>query len=124
MASIDHVHIHASDPARTIHFFEKYFGATVFQQFENLGRMLTVMSLGDKSKLSILHLPPGEKYPRPENASIDHIGILVQNIEKLVKELKEAGYSFPVDIAVSKSGAKFAFLLGPDHVYLELIERP
>jgi hypothetical protein len=49
---------------------------------------------------------------------------LLQNIKKLVKELKQAGYPFPVDVAFSKFGAKFAFFLGPDNVYLELIEKP
>jgi catechol 2,3-dioxygenase-like lactoylglutathione lyase family enzyme len=124
MPSIDHIHIQASDPAKTIHFFEEFFGAKVSQQFENLGRKLTVMSFGDKSKLSILHIPPAVKDPKPENASINHIGILVQNIEELVKKLKEAGYSFPIDVTFSKSGARIAFCLGPDNVYLELIERP
>ena len=124
MANIDHVHIHASDPAKTIEFFESFFGARVIQEFETVGRKLTIMSLGDKSKLSILHIPPEVEKPKPEMASIDHIGIEVENIEELVHRLKEKGFSFPVDLAQSSSGAKIAFCLGPDNVYLELIERP
>ena len=57
MASIDHVHIHASNPAKTIEFYESFFGAEVTQEIESVGRRLTIMSLGDKSKLSILHVP-------------------------------------------------------------------
>ncbi len=124
MANIDHVHIHASDPAKTIEFFESFFGARVIQEFETLGRKLTIMSLGDKSKLSILHIPPAVEKPKPEMASINHIGIEVENIEELVHRLKEKGFSFPVDLTQSPSGAKIAFCLGPDNVYLELIERP
>jgi len=55
MVSIDHVHIHASDPAKTIEFYESFFGAQVIQEFESVGRRLTVMSLGDKSKLSLFN---------------------------------------------------------------------
>lgn len=124
MANIDHVHIHASDPARTIEFYEGLFGARVIQEFENLGRKLTIMSLGDKSKLSILHVPPAVEKPKPEMASIDHIGIEVENIEELIDRLKEKGFPFPVDLTRATSGAKIAFCLGPDNVYLELIERP
>ena len=124
MANIDHVHIHASDPAKTIEFFVSFLGARVIQEFETLGRKLTIMSLGDKSKLSILHIPPAGEKPKPEMASIDHIGIEVENIEELVHRLKEKEFSFPVDLTQSSSGAKIAFCLGPDNVYLELIERP
>ena len=124
MANIDHVHIHASDPVKTIEFFEGFFGARVIQEFETLGRKLSITSLGDKSKLSILHIPPEVEKPKPEMASIDHIGIEVENIEELVHRLKEKGFSFPVDLTQSSSGAKIAFCLGPDNVYLELIERP
>jgi len=123
MAYIEHVHIHASDPAATIDFFETFFGARVIKEFENLGRKLTILALGDKSNLSILHVPPAEKNPKPGNAAIDHIGIAVENIEALVRRLKEKGYRFPVELTRSFSGAKIAFCLGPDNVYLELVDR-
>ncbi len=124
MASIDHVHIHASDPANTIEFYESFFRAHLIQEFEILGRRLTVMSLGNKSKLSILHVPPAVAKPNSEMASIDHIGIEVENIEGLINRLKEKGFTFPVDLTQSSSGVKIAFRFGPDNVYLELIERP
>jgi catechol 2,3-dioxygenase-like lactoylglutathione lyase family enzyme len=123
MAYIEHVHIRASNPGKTIDFFKTFFGGQVIKEFESLGRKITILSIGDKSNLSILHIPPAVGDPRPENASIDHIGIAVQNIEELVRRLKEEGYRFPVDLARSVSGAKIAFCLGPDNVYVELIDR-
>ena len=124
MASIDHVHIHASNPAKTIEFYESFFGAEVIQEIESVGRKLTIMSLGDKSKLSILHVPPAVEKPNPEMASIDHIGIEVENIEELINRLKKKGFNFSVDLNQSPSGTKIAFFFGPDNVYIELIERP
>jgi len=123
MASIDHVHIHASNPAKTIEFYESFFGAEVTQEIESVGRRLTIMSLGDKSKLSILHVPPAVEKPNPDMASIDHIGIEVENIEELINRLKKKGFTFSVDLTQSPSGAKIAFFFGPDNVYIELIER-
>jgi catechol 2,3-dioxygenase-like lactoylglutathione lyase family enzyme len=123
MASIDHVHIHASNPTKTIEFYESFFGAEVTQEIESVGRRLTIMSLGDKSKLSILHVPPAVEKPNPDMASIDHIGIEVENIEELINRLKKKGFTFSVDLTQSPSGAKIAFFFGPDNVYIELIER-
>jgi len=123
MASIDHVHIHASDPAKTIEFYESFFGAKVIKEIESVGRKLTIMSLGDKSNLSILHVPSAVEKPKPEMASIEHIGIEVENIEELINRLKEKGFIFPVDLTQSSTGVKIAFFLGPDNVYLELLER-
>ena len=81
MPYIDHVHIRASDPLRTIEFFKTYFEACVIQEFENLGRKITDLSIGNKSKLSILHQAPAVESPNHEQASIDHIAIGVTNIE-------------------------------------------
>ena len=124
MARIDHVHIHSSNPPKTIDFFITFFGASVKKEFENLGRKISVLSLEGESDLSVLHIPPGVENPKPEMASIDHIGIAVKNIETLVLQLKERGFKFPVDLSRSASGAKIAFCLGPDNVYLELVEKP
>ena len=124
MARIDHVHLHSSNPARTIDFFQTFFEAKVKMEFENMGRKITVLALEGGSDLSILHIPPAVENPRPEMASIDHIGLAVNDIEDLVRRLKEQGYKFPVGLVQSPSGAKVAFCLGPDNVYLELVQRP
>ncbi len=124
MAYIDHVHIHASDPAKTIHFFQHHFGAVIDKVFENLGRKITILAIGDRSKLSVLHIPPTVDQPRPETASIDHIGIVVEDIESVVSGIKAEGYAFPVDVRESATGSKIAFCLGPDNVFLEIIQRP
>ncbi len=124
MAYIDHVHIHASDAARTIKFFQDHFGARIETAFENLGRKLTVLAIGDLSRLSVLHIPPAEDNPTPEAASIDHIGIVVEDIASVVSGIKAEGYAFPIDICPSSTGSTVAFCLGPDNVYLEIIERP
>ena len=123
MASIDHVHIHASDPAKTIEFYKRFFGAKVIQEIKSVGRKLTIMSLGNKSKLSILHVPPAVEKPNPEMASIDHIGIEVEDIEEMINQLKENGFAVPIDVTQPAPGIKIAFCFGPDNVYLELIER-
>ena len=124
MAYIDHIHIRASDPAKTIEFFRNYFGARIEREFESLGRRITLMEVGDKSNLSILHQTPVTENPRPEAASIDHIGIVVENIDTVVSRIKEEGYEFSLDIRETATGSKIAFCLGPDNVYLEIIQRP
>ena len=124
MAYIDHVHVHAGDADRTIRFFQNHFGAMIAEKFENLGRKITILTMGDRSRLSILHIPPAVENPKPEEAGIDHIGIVVEDIESVVSGIKAEGYAFPVDICDSSTGSKVAFCLGPDNVYLEIIQRP
>ena len=124
MPRIDHVHIRSTNAAKTIDFFKTFFGARVAKEFENLGRKITVLSLEGGSDLAILHLPPAVENPKPEDAIIDHVGIAVKNIEALIRQLKEKGFKFPVDLAQAPSGAKVAFCFGPDNLYLELVERP
>ena len=124
MAHIDHIHIHASDAERTIKFFEDHFEARIAQEFENLGRRITVLSIGDLSKLSVLHIPPVTGDPKPEAASIDHIGIVVDDIDAVVSGIKAEGYAVPVDVRTSDTGNKVAFCFGPDNVYLEIIGNP
>ncbi|HSR10340.1 MAG TPA: VOC family protein [Thermodesulfobacteriota bacterium] len=123
MARIEHVHIRASNPEKTIEFFSTFFGAKIAKQFENLGRKITLLSLEGDAGISILHQPPAVKDPKPDSAAVDHIGIVVNDIETLVPRLKQNGYKFPVDLTRSTSGAKIAFCLGPDNVQLEIIER-
>ena len=124
MPYIDHVHIRSTNPAKTIDFFKTFFGARVAREFENLGRKITVLSLDSGSNLAILHIPPAVENPKPEMAIIDHIGLAVKNIEALIRQLKEKGFKFPVDLSEAPSGVKIAFCLGPDNLYLELVERP
>ncbi len=123
MSRIDHVHVRSSNPAATIEFFTTFFGARVIKEFESLGRKLTIMSLEGESNLSVIHLPPATANPKPEASAIDHIGIAVTNIQELVRRLKEKGYKFPVEPGRSPSGATVAFCLGPDNIYLELMEK-
>jgi len=124
MTRIDHVHVHASDPARTIAFFEKYFeGKVVGEDHVVAGRKITSMSIGSEGKVNILHIPPSVSDPDPDAAAIDHFAIEVDNIEELVQQLQADGYTFRIPLSEGGEGAKIAFVLGPDNVYIEIAQR-
>ena len=124
MTRIDHVHVHASDAARTITFFEKYFEGKVVGEFESVGRKITSMSIGGEGKVNILHIPPTVSEPDPDAAAIDHFAIEVDNIEELVQQLQADGYTFRIPLGEGGEGAKIAFVLGPDNVYIEIAQKP
>jgi len=124
MIRLDHVHIHASDAAKMISFFEKYLEGKVVGEFESVGRKITSMSIGGEGKVNILHIPPTVSEPDPDAAAIDHFAVQVDNIEELVQRLEADGYTFRIPLSDGAEGAKVAFVLGPDNVYIELFQRP
>ena len=123
MIRMDHVHIHASDAAKSIAFFEKYLDGKVVGEFESVGRKITSMSIGSEGKVNILHIPPSVSEPDPDDAAIDHFAVQVDNIEELVGKLEADGYKFRIALSDGAEGAKVAFVLGPDNVYIELFQK-
>ncbi len=124
MIRLDHVHVHASDAAKMISFFEKYFEGKIVGEFESVGRKITSMSIGSEGKVNILHIPPSVSNPDPDDAAIDHIAIQVDDIEEMVERLEADGYEFRIPLSEGAEDAKVAFVLGPDNVYIELFQKP
>jgi len=61
--------------------------------------------------------PPGTGY------GIGHFGIRTDNLETAVEDLKANGVKFTEEIRVARPGVKVSFLLGPEDVLIELLER-
>lgn len=123
MIKFDHLHIHSSDLGRTLSFYSKYFGARIVKEGISLGKRFTVMELGG-IRLSIFHMPPRRDDLGPEDTPISHFAIEVKNIESLYDNLKKDGYQFARELTTNESGAKLAFVLAPDRVCIEIVERP
>jgi len=61
--------------------------------------------------------PPGTGY------GIGHFGIRTDNLKAAVEDLKANGVKFTEEIRVALPGVKISFLLGPENVLIELLER-
>ena len=124
--SYDHAHIISPDPEAAAAFFVDKFGATI----KNRGTapdgtaMVSVdfhgsniFLKGRAQKPTVQAPPPGSTY------GLEHLGIITDDLDAAVKELKAKGVKFTQDITNFRPGIRISFLLGPDGTLFELLER-
>ena len=61
--------------------------------------------------------------PEPPYLGLEHIGLRVDGIDRVVAELKQKGAKFTVEPKTIRPGVRIAFLRGPENVHIELLER-
>ena len=74
--------------------------------------------------MTIGPLPPDAK-PNPANPyqGLDHFGLTVKGIDKVVADLKAKGVTFTTEPYEVRPGTRIAFLRTPDGVRIELLDR-
>ena len=121
----DHIHLVSPDPVKTAQFYQSMFGAklTDTRQLAD-GRTGVALDLNGARVLII------NQKNQPESASppgagygIGHFGIRTDNLEVAVEDLKANGVKFTEEIRIARPGVKISFLLGPENVLIELLER-
>lgn len=121
----DHIHLVSPDPAKTAQFYQNLFGAklTGTLQLED-GRTSVALDLNG-SRVLVINLKDQPKSDSPPGAGygIGHFGIRTDNLEAAVEDLKANGVKFTEEIRVARPGVKVSFLLGPENVLIELLER-
>ena len=121
-----HVHLISPDPVKTAEFYEMAFDAKrgavtprpdggVSVQLNIEGVKILIMSARDKSQNA--EDSPKKRY------GLEHFGLNTDNLDAAVADLKAKGVRFVDEISVGSSGAKIAFLLAPENVLIELVER-
>lgn len=115
----DHVHLYSPEPVKTAEFYEKVFGAEnhgVRQDPD--GRTIVDLVLnGIEIKVSV----PRAGGPQ-EHYGLDHFGLVTDNLEAAVAELKAKGIEFVQEIT-SLPTADISFLLAPEGTVIEVLEK-
>ncbi|MBI2831081.1 MAG: VOC family protein [Chloroflexi bacterium] len=122
----DHVHLISPDPVKTAEFYEKAFGATrVSVTPRPDGRTLVELSLSG-SRLLLMNTVAGDSRP-PDSPrkryGLEHFGVRTDNLDETAKNLKAMGVQFVQEITVSRPGLRIAFIMAPDNVLIELMEK-
>ena len=128
VAAFDHVHIYAADPASTLTFYKRHFGA------EHLGRLANAQGGSNEflllggQLLVVGAFPPGlAPAPAPPAGDgalragfgVAHVGINVDDVDAALDELEAAGV--PVLSPVRQGGlVRYAYIQAPDGVVIEL----
>ena len=121
----DHLHQVTPDPEEAAQFYVNMFGAKVLNT-RNIsdGRVLISMELGGAPVSLISPTTQDQETPSPPKYyGLHHFGIKTDNIHTAVAELKGKGVKFTQDISEPVPGIKMTFLLGPDNVPIELLQR-
>ena len=120
-----HLHIISPDPDAAASFFQNAFGATVKnRRIGPDGTTMVALDLGGSSvflkgraeKPTVQAPAPGSTY------GLEHFGMVTDDLDAAVAELKAKGVKFVQDITDFRPGVRISFLLGPDDILIELLE--
>ena len=120
----DHVHIRTPDVEATAQWFEKMLGAEITRSMQQ-GAPRIDMKIGGQDVFiapvaagSAVNPPPVTPYQ-----GLDHFGLRVKNIDKVVADLKAKGAEFTMELNSPRPGVKICFVRGPEGVSIEVLER-
>ena len=120
----DHIHLRSPDPEATAKFYEQMFGAEILRTMQQ-GKPRIDLKLGG-ANIFIAPVAAGDGVNPPPTTpyqGLDHLGLLVSNIDAVVAELKAKGVTFTKELHTARPGVRIAFLRGPEGVSIELLER-
>jgi catechol 2,3-dioxygenase-like lactoylglutathione lyase family enzyme len=140
---LGHVHLLSADPVAAGEWYMKYFGAMrqgkeppsrepVFYKSYQVGPSMSLMS--DNINIIIFPMEFARKaYPEQwnnraafdatEGRVVDHIGFSFENLTVALERMRKDGVKVTQEIQTAFQGkVKYAFIVGPDRVRIELVE--
>lgn len=118
----EHLHLRSQDAVKAAQFYVDNFGA---REIDREGVPAVTRVILDLCGLTafIEQAPAANPPAKPPNRGIEHIGLIVEDIEVAVSDLKRRGIAFAIEITDVRPGLRTAFLDGPDGVRIELLQR-
>ena len=123
----NHLHFRSEDPDAAAKFYCDNFGAAITSerplsttksiQLELNGRHLMTISGRAEGEDPV----PGSNDPR---YGLDHFGFEVDDMDEAAAHLRANGAHFICEPWTMPSGSTVAFIEAPDHVSVEVIQRP
>jgi len=121
----DHVHLVGSDLDASERFYREMFGAETIGRRDAGGAVNLMMRL-DGINLFIRTLRPSEQVTADGTEvryTYDHFGVVVQNLHVAIDELRAKGVKILQEPATGRPGTHVAFIEGPDHTRIEVLQR-
>jgi len=118
----EHTHLTSPDPDKVIEFYTQIMGAKVTKEQEALGRKMVDLDLGGIPVRISGHTGADDAW-KGLRFGLHHLGLIVENMDATVADLKSKGVEFVVEPTQPRPGLKFAFIKAPDNVLFEIIEK-
>ena len=122
--AFDHIHLRSPDPEATAGWFETMLGAEVIRSMQQ-GAPRIDLKLGG-ANIFIAPVKGGDGVNPPPVTpyqGLDHFGLRVKDIDKVVADLKAKGAEFTMELNSPRPGIKICFVRGPEGVSIEVLER-
>lgn len=119
-----HIALPVSDLERSAAFYA-LLGFTNIAHWERPEKNLRALVLEDKKhglRLELVSHPDYQNLAFPPLAELLHIGIVVDDVERLVKQLHETGTETTIPVSSGITVKKYAFVRDPDGFPVELLE--
>lgn len=122
----EHIHLLSQNPEATAAFYEKMFGAEILRSKMPDGGPRIDLKLGGMD-VFILPVKAGDgavgAAPAHPHQGLDHIGLRVKNLDKVMADLKAKGAEFTRGPITVRADLRVAFMKGPDDVSIEILDR-
>ena len=116
----DHVHLRSPDPEATAAWLQDILGGEIIRgpgridvKLGGANVFIAPVTAGDG-----VNTPPVTPYQ-----GLDHFGLRVKDIDKVVADLKAKGAEFTMELNSPRPGIKICFIRGPEGVSIEVLER-
>lgn len=124
--AFDHVTITVSDLKRSVDFYQHILGLKVMGVLKQNGGDLKIVYLNAGGATIELFNFKEKGKPLTETKDLDigikHIGFKVDDIDKVVKKLKEANVKFTMEPFDATGRVRIAFFKDPDGILIELVQ--
>ncbi len=120
----DHIHLRSPNPDATALYYQRMFEAEVIRTMQQ-GKPRIDLKLGGVN-IFIAPVASGDGVnppPKTPYQGLDHFGLLVDDIDAVVAELKAKGAEFTREPTTVRPGVRVAFLRAPEGVSIELLDR-
>ena len=121
----DHIHLRSRDPMETAQYYNKMFNAKILESVQPDGQKRIDLDINGLT-VFIARVSPEDDIPASPaepHLGLDHFGLRVDDLDEAVAELKQRGAEFSMEPRTIRPGVKIAFVLAPDRVRIELLER-
>ena len=123
----NHLHFRSEDPDNAAKFYCDNFGAVITSERPLSTTKSIQLSLNGQHLMTISGRAEGED-PVPGSTDprygLDHFGFEVDDMAEATAHLKANGVQFGCEPWTMPSGTTVAFIVAPDRVSVELIQRP
>jgi catechol 2,3-dioxygenase-like lactoylglutathione lyase family enzyme len=126
----DHIHLRSPDPETTAEFYRSTFGAEITRshypstsQYASSPKLSMLLG-GQRILFAPAHpSKPNGAPPQAPYFGVEHIGLNVDDIDAVAKELDAKGVTFVQRPAATATGNRNAFVRGPEGVLIEIVQR-